>query len=84
MCENDLTTIERWLRLPHVSRWWQLHDRPTAEFGAIRARVCDEADTATHMVTVIEGKRPIGWAESQRNWSGAWNRLDCRPRQPSP
>jgi aminoglycoside 6'-N-acetyltransferase len=66
MRESDLDLVEGWLCEPHVARWWLAGSTLAAELGGIRAQVCGEGDTATHMLLVAEGDRPIGWAQWYR------------------
>lgn len=64
MHEDDLNRIGAWLREPHVARWWT--EPAEHELQAMRLRVRGEGDTATRMLTVTEGGRPIGWAQWYR------------------
>jgi RimJ/RimL family protein N-acetyltransferase len=63
MYASDLEAVQLWLREPHVARWWLAGSTLDGEFNRIRVRVHDEADTATRMLIVTEGERPIGWAQ---------------------
>lgn len=81
MGESDLNLVDRWLREPHVARWWLTGHTLTTEFDAIWARVCDGADPGTHMLVVTERERPIGWAQWYRwaDYPTEAAAIDARP-----
>lgn len=65
MTLDDLPAVARWLREPHVARWWTPETTPEAEIDEFRARV-DAPDGATRMCSVDLGGRPIGWCQWYR------------------
>lgn len=59
----DLATVEAWLRLPHITRWW--HDTtPEAQIVKYRDRIAGNRPTV--MLMIIDGAAPIGWCQWYR------------------
>jgi aminoglycoside 6'-N-acetyltransferase len=65
MIEEDLTSVARWLREPHVARWWMSDTTVEAEIEKYRGRLTDTS--RVRMRTILEhsdrGTLPIGWCE---------------------
>jgi RimJ/RimL family protein N-acetyltransferase len=65
MTEEDLPTVDAWLRQPHVSRWWTPETTAEAEISLYRRRVTGP-EPKTHMLVVIEGDIEVGWCQWYR------------------
>jgi len=65
MMMADLSAIDRWLRAPHVARWFLPETTAEAEVEKYRQRI-DEPLSATTMCTVELERRPIGWCQWYR------------------
>jgi aminoglycoside 6'-N-acetyltransferase len=61
MTLSDLGLVAKWLREPHVSRWYLAGSTVEAEVEDLRRAVADEEPT--HPLIVIENGRPIGWCQ---------------------
>jgi aminoglycoside 6'-N-acetyltransferase len=63
MTSDDLPRVARWLREPHVARWWDT--AVEAEVEKYRGRL--GADSRVRMLTILERRdgpaSPIGWCE---------------------
>ncbi len=66
MAEEDLPGIAAWLRLPHVARWWTPDTTAEAELARYRLRIGPGGLGDTIMLTVLCGRRPIGWCQWYR------------------
>jgi aminoglycoside 6'-N-acetyltransferase len=64
MTLTDLPTVEGWLALPHVARWWTPETTPQAEISNYRRRIL--GDEPTSMLIVTHGVRAIGWCQWYR------------------
>lgn len=67
---GDLPLVARWLREPHVSRWWLAGTTAEAELAEISARTADPAKDATQLLLIVERSNPdpakavpIGWCQ---------------------
>ena len=58
---DDLALVERWLREPHVARWFLDGSSLEAELDDIRQSVAE--DGGTHMLVVLHDGEPIGWCQ---------------------
>jgi aminoglycoside 6'-N-acetyltransferase len=70
MATDDLAFVARWLREPHVARWWLPDTTPEAELDKLSAWLSGTGDQMTQMLTVVERRdgeaacaRPIGWCQ---------------------
>jgi aminoglycoside 6'-N-acetyltransferase len=70
MTADDLPFVARWLREPHVARWWLPDTTPDAELEALSARMSGTGDQSTQMLTIVErgsqerdGASGIGWCQ---------------------
>jgi aminoglycoside 6'-N-acetyltransferase len=70
MTADDLSMVARWLREPHVARWWLADTTADAELQTLRKRVSEDEDQETRMLTIIERDDEslsdagrIGWCE---------------------
>ena len=70
MTADDLSMVARWLREPHVARWWLADTTADAELETLRKRVSGDEDQETRMLTIIERDDEslidagrIGWCE---------------------
>jgi aminoglycoside 6'-N-acetyltransferase len=70
MAAEDLPFVARWLREPHVARWWLPDTTAAAELNELRATVSGIGDQRTQMLTIIErrgrecgGVWRIGWCQ---------------------
>ena len=63
MGRADLPDVMRWLKEPHVARWWAVQDRavPEAEFLA-----CINGEDATRMWVIEVNGRSIGFVQDYR------------------
>ena len=66
MAEEDLPSIDGWLRQPHVARWWTPDTTAEAELAQYRLRIGPDALTDTIMLIVLQDGRPIGWCQWYR------------------
>jgi aminoglycoside 6'-N-acetyltransferase len=66
MTEEDLPTVEAWLRLPHVARWWTPDTTAEEEIAKYRYRVNGTSTRATIMLMVTWDDAPIGWCQWYR------------------
>ncbi len=57
----DLELVRAWLDEPHVSRWYLLGSTAGQELDELRR--CLGGTEPTHLLTVVEGARPIGWCQ---------------------
>lgn len=81
MSVEDLSLVARWLREPHVARWWLTATTLQAELSELSARISGAGDTATRMLTVLElderrhagGAAPVGWCQ--------WYPYDAYPEE---
>lgn len=71
MTIEDLPAIDRWLREPHVARWWTPETTADTEVDKFRQRV--ETPGPTAMCTVELDGTPIGWCQ--------WYRWDDFPAE---
>lgn len=66
---EDLSAVARWLREPHVARWWLAGTTAEAELAEMAAVVAEPAGQATRLLTVLhrepeqEGATRIGWCQ---------------------
>lgn len=65
MTDEDLPVVDRWLREPHVARWFLSETTAEAEVEKYRRRI-EQPLGATTMCTVELGGRPIGWCQWYR------------------
>jgi RimJ/RimL family protein N-acetyltransferase len=65
MTESDLPSVEAWLRLPHVARWWTPDTTAGAEIAKYRERVRQD-QPATHLLMVTQDGTPAGWCQWYR------------------
>ncbi len=65
MTEEDLPTVDAWLRQPHVSRWWTPDTTPEAQISLYRRRVTGQ-EQRTHMLVVIDDEIEVGWCQWYR------------------
>ena len=65
MTEDDLSTLDAWLRLPHVARWWLSAATAEAEITKYRRRIA-ETRPATTMLMATEDHTSIGWCQWYR------------------
>jgi aminoglycoside 6'-N-acetyltransferase len=74
MTEADLPLVARWLREPHVARWWLQEETVDEQVESYRRRLAGEIDDGTHLLIVSEHHRgPVGWCE--------WYRWDDTPAE---
>jgi RimJ/RimL family protein N-acetyltransferase len=66
MAEEDLPSVDGWLRQPHVARWWTPDTTAEAELAQYRLRIGPDALTDTIMLIVLQDGRPIGWCQWYR------------------
>jgi aminoglycoside 6'-N-acetyltransferase len=66
LCRSDFPLLERWLREPHVQRWW----REPLDLAGLEAKYGDRIDgiEPTYMFVIEDGGRPVGWIQWYR-WS---------------
>jgi aminoglycoside 6'-N-acetyltransferase len=59
MKRADLALLDRWLRQPHVARWWR--DEP-ADLAGVEAKYgpCIDGDDRTELFVVEDAGRPVG------------------------
>jgi aminoglycoside 6'-N-acetyltransferase len=67
---DELPLVAKWLREPHVARWWLLGTTAEAELEEMHALVAGTNDRATRLLTVLERGGPhldaavrIGWCQ---------------------
>ena len=65
MVADDLSMVERWLRSPHVARWFTRESTPEKEVEKYRRRIGDPAGP-TVMCIVELGGVGIGWCQWYR------------------
>jgi aminoglycoside 6'-N-acetyltransferase len=65
MTPDDLPMVDRWLRQPHVARWFLLETTASAEVEKYRRRIEDPC-SATTMCTVETDAQPIGFCQWYR------------------
>ena len=65
MVADDLAGIDRWLREPHVARWFTPESTAEREVEKYRKRI-EDPDSATVMCTVSLEGRAIGWCQWYR------------------
>jgi aminoglycoside 6'-N-acetyltransferase len=70
MTSADLPSVARWLREPHVARWWLEGSTAEAELDELRARLTGRGDQTTRMLLILERQgpddlnaSPIGWCQ---------------------
>jgi aminoglycoside 6'-N-acetyltransferase len=70
MTADDLVVVGRWLREPHVVRWWLPGSTAEAELGEMGSKVSASENHPTRMLMVVEGGsaepaggRRIGWCQ---------------------
>src|SRR5579875_734066 len=65
MTAEDLMRVVRWLREPHVARWWPPESTVEAEVEKYRRRLTD--DSRVRMLMILErdvaGEVPVGWCQ---------------------
>jgi aminoglycoside 6'-N-acetyltransferase len=61
MTAADLPLVERWLNEPHVARWYLAASTIDAELRDLRQSL--EPRSATRLLVVLDGARPIGWCQ---------------------
>lgn len=72
MTIDDLPAIDRWLREPHVARWWTPETTADTEVDKYRRRV-ETPGGPTKLCTVELEGQPIGWCQ--------WYRWDDFPAE---
>jgi aminoglycoside 6'-N-acetyltransferase len=80
MTADDLPAVARWLREPHVARWWLADTTADAELDEMRRRMGGDGDRRTRMLLIIErddeslsAAGPIGWCQ--------WYPYDAYPQE---
>jgi aminoglycoside 6'-N-acetyltransferase len=58
---DDLSRVGRWLRVPHVARWFLAGSSAEDELEDIARSIAGEQDTS--MLMVLEEGKPIGWCQ---------------------
>lgn len=58
---SDLELVRTWLDEPHVARWYLLGSTAERELEDLRA--CLAGTEPTHLLTVVDDDRPIGWCQ---------------------
>lgn len=58
---SDLELVRAWLDEPHVARWYLLGSTAGNELEELRR--CLEGIEPTHLLTVVDDDRPIGWCQ---------------------
>jgi aminoglycoside 6'-N-acetyltransferase len=72
MTEADLPLLRRWMRQPHVARWWPQDQGAEEELEQYRQLLAGEVDDATQLLMVVEpGRAAVGWCQ--------WYRWDDEP-----
>lgn len=71
MESSDLALVEKWLREPHVARWWTRDTTAEAELTKYQARI--EQPSRTTMVMAVSQRECIGWCQ--------WYRWDDYPNE---
>jgi aminoglycoside 6'-N-acetyltransferase len=64
MTEDDLPSVETWLRLPHVACWWTPDTTAEQEIAKYRERITGTRPTI--MLTVTWAGDQIGWCQWYR------------------
>jgi aminoglycoside 6'-N-acetyltransferase len=66
MTEEDLPTVEAWLRQPHVARWWTPDTTAVHEITKYQRRISGTSARLTNMLTVTWDREAIGWCQWYR------------------
>jgi len=66
MTEDDLPTVETWLSLPHVARWWPPDTMPRQETVKYRHRIQGTSPRPATMLTITWAGAAIGWCQWYR------------------
>ena len=74
---SDFPLLERWLRQPHVHRWW----REAPDLAGLEDKYGPRIDGAepTHVFIIEERGRPVGWIQWYR-----WRDYATRVRSAQP
>jgi len=66
MTEEDLPTVDVWLRLAHVARWWLKETTAQAVIAKYHHRIREEQPATTMLMLVTEDGAPVGWCQWYR------------------
>lgn len=64
MDDSDLPLVARWLRFPHVAKWFLVGSSVARELDDLRRSISGEQDV--HALVVADGEVPIGWCQWYR------------------
>jgi aminoglycoside 6'-N-acetyltransferase len=80
MAEDDLPLVDRWLRQPHVARWWLTGTTREAELVQLTARLSGLSDEPTQLLIVVERVEGDAVADSAIGWC-QWYYYDAYPTE---
>jgi RimJ/RimL family protein N-acetyltransferase len=82
MTADDLASVARWLREPHIARWWLPGTTAEAELEELRARIGGHSDQATTTLLILESRGRVNEAAAPIGWC-QWYPYDAYPAEAS-